>query len=25
MSDLVRMTGELSVHQGFMINDTLNT
>ncbi len=25
MSDLVRMTGELSVHQGYMINDTLNT
>ena len=25
MSDLIRMTGELSVHQGFMINDTLNS
>jgi hypothetical protein len=25
MSDLVRLTGELSVHQGFMINDSLNT
>lgn len=25
MSDLVRMTGELAVHQGFMINDSLNT
>jgi len=24
MSDLVRMTGELAVHQGFMVNDTLN-
>ena len=25
MSDLVKMTGELSLHQGFMVNDTLNT
>jgi len=25
MSDLVHMTGELTVHQGFMINDTLNS
>ena len=25
MSDLMRLTGELSVHQGFMINDTLNS
>lgn len=25
MSDLVRMTGELAVHQGYMINDSLNT
>lgn len=25
MSDLVRMTGELAVHQGFMVNDTLNS
>ena len=24
MSDLLHMTGELVVHQGFMINDTLN-
>ena len=24
MSDLVHMTGELAVHQGFMVNDTLN-
>jgi len=25
MSDLVRMTGELSIHQGFLINDSLNS
>mmetsp|Transcript_11353 Transcript_11353/g.19128 ORF Transcript_11353/g.19128 Transcript_11353/m.19128 type:complete len:272 (+) Transcript_11353:1002-1817(+) len=25
MSDLVRMTGELAVHQGFLVNDTLNS
>lgn len=25
MSDLVHMTGELTIHQGFMINDTLNS
>mmetsp|Transcript_5068 Transcript_5068/g.7650 ORF Transcript_5068/g.7650 Transcript_5068/m.7650 type:complete len:125 (+) Transcript_5068:1005-1379(+) len=24
MSDLVRMTGEMIVHQGYMVNDTLN-
>lgn len=24
ISDLVRMTGELSIHQGFMVNDALN-
>lgn len=24
MSDLTRMTGELTVHQGYMINDKLN-
>lgn len=25
MSDLVRMTGELVVHQGYMVNDKLNS
>lgn len=25
MSDLVRLTGDLTVHQGYMINDTLNS
>ena len=25
ISDLVRMTGELSIHQGFMVNDSLNS
>jgi hypothetical protein len=25
MSDLIHMTGELTVHQGYLINDTLNT
>jgi len=24
MSDLIRMSGELALHQGYMINDTLN-
>jgi len=24
VSDLMRMTGELTIHQGFMVNDTLN-
>ena len=24
VSDLLRLTGELTVHQGFMVNDTLN-
>ena len=25
MSDLMRLTGDLAVHQGYMINDTLNS
>jgi hypothetical protein len=25
MSDLVKMTGELAMHQGYLVNDTLNT
>lgn len=24
MSDLIHMTGELTIHQGYLINDTLN-
>lgn len=24
MSDLIRMTGELTVHQGYIVNDAMN-